>query len=200
MKNTNKQKGYKFTEKGKQVYSKKIQARNGVEKKIRLNLYRDNAHRIAAIHHSSKTQIAPDTTEQIFHYISEGNPNVDLIKKEIENLQTDPQAQNPALQSTTMDSSESIFEEKGSLVSKIHWEYPYGDQQLIQEIQEAIEKEPSLSAVADFIQVSAENGIVTLEGTVNTEKEKMSAGDKAAAVAGFGVTHNYLQVTSIPYK
>lgn len=70
------------------------------------------------------------------------------------------------------------------------------DEQLAQDIQEALEKDMALSAVSNNIQVIVENGIVTLEGKVATKQEKMIAGDKAVVFAGYGRVSNYLTVTS----
>src|ERR1700674_312715 len=58
------------------------------------------------------------------------------------------------------------------------------DDDLAVDIQDAIGREMSLSLVADNIQVTVENEIVTLEGEVYREAERMTAGDIATAYAG----------------
>ena len=68
------------------------------------------------------------------------------------------------------------------------------DEQLAQDVQEAIEKEMVLSVAASNIQVVVESGIVTLEGKVSAKEEKLIAGDIAIAFAGFGKVNNYLEV------
>ena len=68
------------------------------------------------------------------------------------------------------------------------------DDDLILDIQDAIGRNTSLSHVADNIQVTVEDGIVTLEGEVNREQEKMTAGDLTAALAGEDNVNNYLRV------
>ncbi len=72
------------------------------------------------------------------------------------------------------------------------------DEELEQEIQEAIEKEDSISMAAKNIQVSVENGKATLIGIVPSEQEKMTVGDKAAAFVGFGKVINELEIEETP--
>ena len=58
------------------------------------------------------------------------------------------------------------------------------DDDLSIDIQDAIDKDTSLSLVVNNILVNVEDGIVTLEGDVYREQEKMIAGDLAAVLAG----------------
>ena len=67
------------------------------------------------------------------------------------------------------------------------------DDDLSLDIQDAIGRDTTLSLVANKIQVSVEDGIVTLSGEVFTEKEKMIAGDLSAALAGEDNVNNYLR-------
>jgi osmotically-inducible protein OsmY len=62
------------------------------------------------------------------------------------------------------------------------------------DIQDAIGRDASLSLVADNIQVTVEDEIVTLEGEVYSEREKMTAGDLAAALVGEDNVNNYLRI------
>ena len=68
------------------------------------------------------------------------------------------------------------------------------DDDLAIDIQEAIDRDGSLSLVANNILVTVEDGIVTLEGEVYRDQEKMTAGDLAAAFAGEDDVNNYLCV------
>ena len=68
------------------------------------------------------------------------------------------------------------------------------DDDLAIDIQDAIGREVSLSLVADNIQVTVEGEIVTLEGEVYREQERMTAGDIAIAFAGDNEVNNYLRV------
>ena len=68
------------------------------------------------------------------------------------------------------------------------------DDDLAVDIQDAIGRDPSLSLVADNIQVTVEDEIVTLEGEVYSEREKMTAGDLAAALVGEDNVNNYLRI------
>jgi len=68
------------------------------------------------------------------------------------------------------------------------------DDDLAIDIQDAIDKDTSLSLVVINILVNVEDGIVTLEGDVYREQEKMIAGDLAAVLAGEDNVNNYLRV------
>ena len=68
------------------------------------------------------------------------------------------------------------------------------DDDLAIDIQEALERDASLSMAANNIIVTVEDGIVTLEGEVSREHEKMMAGDLSAALAGEDNVNNYLRV------
>ncbi len=72
------------------------------------------------------------------------------------------------------------------------------DQKMIGDVQEAIRKEHSIADGSRHIQVTAHASIVTLNGNVLSEKDKMTIGDKAAAVAGFGHVKNELKVVESP--
>ena len=68
------------------------------------------------------------------------------------------------------------------------------DGDLAIDIQDAIDRDTSLSLVTNNILVNVEDGIVTLEGEVYREHEKMTAGDLAAVLAGEDNVNNYLRV------
>ena len=68
------------------------------------------------------------------------------------------------------------------------------DDDIAIDIQDAIGREVSLSLVADNIHVRVEGEIVTLEGEVDREEEKITAGDIATACAGYDKVNNYLGV------
>jgi len=68
------------------------------------------------------------------------------------------------------------------------------DDDLAIDIQDAIDRDTSLSLVTNNILVNVEDGIVTLEGDVYREQEKMIAGDLAAVLAGEDNVNNYLRV------
>ncbi len=68
------------------------------------------------------------------------------------------------------------------------------DDELAIDIQDAIGREMSLSLVADNIHVTVEDEIVTLEGEVYREEEKITAGDIATAFSGDDNINNYLSV------
>ena len=69
------------------------------------------------------------------------------------------------------------------------------DDDLGVDIQDAIGRDESLSLVADNIRVTVEDDIVTLEGGVFKEQERMVAGDVATALAGEDNVNNYLRVS-----
>ena len=68
------------------------------------------------------------------------------------------------------------------------------DDDLSLDIQDAISQDGSLSEIVDNIQVTVEAGIVTLDGDVYSDQEKMTAGDLTAALAGEDNVNNYLRV------
>jgi len=68
------------------------------------------------------------------------------------------------------------------------------DDDLSIDIQDALGRDSSLSLVADNILVSVEGEIVTLEGEVYRDEEKMTAGDIAVLFAGDDNVNNYLRV------
>jgi len=68
------------------------------------------------------------------------------------------------------------------------------DNDLATDIQDALDREPSLSVVVDNIDVTVEGEIVTLKGEVNTEEEIMMAGNIATAFAGEDNLNNYLKI------
>jgi|GEM_PF-4535752 len=68
------------------------------------------------------------------------------------------------------------------------------DDDLAVDIQDAIGRDMSLSLVADNIRVTVENEIVTLEGLVYREQEKMTAGYIASIFVGEDNVNNYLTV------
>ena len=68
------------------------------------------------------------------------------------------------------------------------------DDDLAIDIQDAFDKDTSLSLVVNNILVNVEDGIVTLEGEVYRDQEKMTAGDLAAVLAGEDNVNNYLRV------
>jgi len=68
------------------------------------------------------------------------------------------------------------------------------DDDLAVDIQDAIAREITLSQVSDNIVVTVEGEIVTLEGQVHREQERMAAGNIATAWAGDDNVNNYLSV------
>jgi osmotically-inducible protein OsmY len=68
------------------------------------------------------------------------------------------------------------------------------DDDLGLDIQDAIDRDASLSLVANNILVIVEDEIATLEGEVYREQEKMTAGNLAAVLAGEDNVNNYLRV------
>jgi len=69
------------------------------------------------------------------------------------------------------------------------------DDDLAADIQDALGREMSLSLVADNIHVTVEGEIVTLEGEVYREEEKITAGNIATVFSGDDNINNYLSVT-----
>lgn len=66
--------------------------------------------------------------------------------------------------------------------------------ELVQETKRAIRQEKALADKGKHVKVTAQNGIITLNGIVFSKQEKMSIGDKAAAVTGLDKVKNYIEV------
>jgi osmotically-inducible protein OsmY len=69
------------------------------------------------------------------------------------------------------------------------------DEDISIDIQDTIGRDVTLSLVADNIHVRVAGEIVTLEGEVFREEEKITAGDIATARVGYDKVNNYLGVT-----
>jgi osmotically-inducible protein OsmY len=70
------------------------------------------------------------------------------------------------------------------------------DNDLANDIQDALGREGSLSLVLENIDVTAEGEVVTLEGKVSTQQEKITAGDIAITFAGEDNVNNDLTVVN----
>ena len=68
------------------------------------------------------------------------------------------------------------------------------DDDLATDIQDAIGRDMSLSLVAENIRIIVEKEIVTLDGVVDSEQEKLTAGSIATSCAGEDNVNNYLRV------
>ena len=72
------------------------------------------------------------------------------------------------------------------------------DRAIAQKIRKAIYGDKSLSAYAHHVKIVAQDGKVTLQGSVRSDQEKSSIFTKAAAVAGDGNVINKIEV--VPSK
>jgi len=68
------------------------------------------------------------------------------------------------------------------------------DHALNQRIRQTLHAEPSLGMSAEKVRLSTDNGEVTLQGTVTTEKEKADIAAKVQQVAGVKKVNNQLQM------
>jgi osmotically-inducible protein OsmY len=170
MKNQNEQKGFQLTEEGQRIFANKKQE-NELGKR-----------------QGEKNKNDPSRT----------SPRKPFLEKPAaQNNQNDQSNQQPSAGSVSNQENAHSTEERAAQINterSFNRELNIRDEQLAQDIQEAIEKEMSLSVAASNIQVVAESGIVTLEGKVSTKEERMIAGDIAVAFAGFGKVNNYLDV------
>lgn len=58
------------------------------------------------------------------------------------------------------------------------------DRQLTAKVRRAVVSDRNLSIEAHNIHIAAQNGVVTLTGTVKSDEEKKAVEDKAAEIAG----------------
>lgn len=68
------------------------------------------------------------------------------------------------------------------------------DDDLAIDIQDAIDRDPSLSLVANNMLVTVEREVVTLTGEVYREQERAAVGNIATTLAGDDNVNNYLRV------
>jgi hyperosmotically inducible periplasmic protein len=68
------------------------------------------------------------------------------------------------------------------------------DRQLMQKIRKAVIADKSLSTTAHNINITSQDGMVTLKGTVKSDEEKKSIEDKATEIAGPGKVTSELTV------
>ena len=69
------------------------------------------------------------------------------------------------------------------------------DRQLMQKVRKAVVADKSLSTQAHNINITSQDGTVTLKGTVKSDEEKKSIEDKATEIAGQGKVTSELAVT-----
>jgi hyperosmotically inducible protein len=69
------------------------------------------------------------------------------------------------------------------------------DRDLTQKIRRSVVSDKDLSVEAHNIHISAQDGAVTLIGTVKSDEEKKAIEDKATEVAGAGKVTNQLSVS-----
>ena len=69
------------------------------------------------------------------------------------------------------------------------------DRQLTAKIRRAVVSDKDLSVEAHNIHITAQNGAVTLMGSVKSEDEKKAIEDKATQIAGAGNVTNQLTVS-----
>jgi hyperosmotically inducible protein len=68
------------------------------------------------------------------------------------------------------------------------------DRQLMQKIRKAVIADKSLSTTAHNINITSQDGTVTLKGSVKSDEEKKSIEDKATEIAGQGKVTSELTV------
>lgn len=70
------------------------------------------------------------------------------------------------------------------------------DRTLAQQVENSLKQNQQLASATQNIQVHANNGEVTLQGSVNSQQEKTNIGDAARQVAGVTRVNNELEVSS----
>jgi osmotically-inducible protein OsmY len=69
------------------------------------------------------------------------------------------------------------------------------DRELTQKIRKSVVADKSLSLAAHNVHIAAQDGAVTLTGTVKSEDEKKAVEDKATEIAGAGKVTSQLAVS-----
>jgi osmotically-inducible protein OsmY len=70
------------------------------------------------------------------------------------------------------------------------------DRTLAQRVEDALRKNTTLASAAQNVQVYANNGEITLRGSVSSEQEKTNMVSAAQQVAGVTRVNNQLEVAS----
>ena len=70
------------------------------------------------------------------------------------------------------------------------------DRTLAQRVEETLRQDAAMASAARNVQVHANNGQVTLMGSVSSQQEKMDLGSKAQQVTGVAQVDNKLTVAS----
>lgn len=70
------------------------------------------------------------------------------------------------------------------------------DRTVTQNVRQAIVSDNSLTALAKNIKIITKNGVVTLRGPVNTDREKQTIGNKVMQVPGVIRVDNQLEVSA----
>lgn len=70
------------------------------------------------------------------------------------------------------------------------------DRTLARQVVSALRQNSVLAPAAENVQVYANNGEVTLRGSVNNEQEKVNLGSAAGQVAGVSKVNNQIEVSS----
>jgi len=68
------------------------------------------------------------------------------------------------------------------------------DRQLTQKLRKAFVADKTLSTAAHNVNITSQDGVVTLKGTVKSEAEKKAIEDKATEIAGSGKVTSELTV------
>ena len=71
------------------------------------------------------------------------------------------------------------------------------DRTITQRVRQALLDDDSFSTNAKNIKIITSNGIITLRGTVNSEREKAEIGRKARAISGVRNVDNQLEIIAI---
>jgi osmotically-inducible protein OsmY len=71
------------------------------------------------------------------------------------------------------------------------------DRALAEKVQTALRQDPTMASAAQYVQVQAKNGEITLQGSVNTQQEKAALESKVQQVVGVSRVNNQLVVASV---
>ncbi len=73
-----------------------------------------------------------------------------------------------------------------------------GDRALVAQVQQNLSQDTTLATVAPTIQISAQNGTITLSGNVSSEQEKQRIETTVKGTGGVASVNNQLQVSLTP--
>lgn len=107
----------------------------------------------------------------------------------------DSTAISPTRQTTAADNTErNVRDRSGGTLTPLDQSESEADRTMTQKLRQALMANDALSTLAQNIKIITVNGLVTLRGPVNNEKEKAAVAAAAQQIAGSQNVDNQLEI------